>query len=76
VLAGQRSFSPDVWHAKFVGAVQALRQGDAAGFHPDYMNSRYRVYGEEKEALHALLVQSETDPESFWRDVEAQAKGL
>jgi hypothetical protein len=73
VLAGHQSFEPEDWHVRFTTALQALHQGDAMGFHPDYMNSRYRVYDEDKAALHALLVQSGTDPDAFWRDVEEQA---
>lgn len=73
MLAGHQPFDPDVWHTKSIEALQALHQGNAMDFHPDYMNSRYRVYDEDKAALHALLVQSGTDPDAFWRDVEAQA---
>lgn len=42
-------------------------------FHPDYMNSRFKAYDKDKAAIQNLLLQSGTDPESFWRSVETEA---
>lgn len=42
-------------------------------FHPDYMNSRYQAYDEDKRKLDVLLAQSGADPKSFWRDIESLA---
>jgi hypothetical protein len=58
---------------RIIACLQALHQGAARDFHPEYMNSRYRAYDEHKRNLDVLLAQAGNDPESSWRDVESLA---